>query len=67
MSLLIAEGLDQMTFKGPFQPKPFNDSKCSFYRRSEQGERAVGITLCWKRKLGGSIYKIIDKQNCPAN
>jgi len=26
MSLLIAEGLDEMTFKGPFQPKLFYDS-----------------------------------------
>ena len=26
MSLLIAGGLDEMTFKGPFQPKPFYDS-----------------------------------------
>ena len=29
MSLLIAEGLDCMTFKGPVQPKPFYGSmKC---------------------------------------
>jgi len=26
MSLLIAEGLDEMAFKGSFQPKPFCDS-----------------------------------------
>jgi len=26
MSLLTAGGLDQMTFKGPFQPKPCHDS-----------------------------------------
>jgi len=26
MSLLIAGGLDYVTFKGPFQPKPFYDS-----------------------------------------
>jgi len=26
MSLLIAEGLDYMGFKGPFQPKPLYDS-----------------------------------------
>jgi len=26
MSLLIAEGLDWMTFKGPFQPKLFYDA-----------------------------------------
>jgi len=27
MSLLIAGGLDELTLKGPFQPKPFYDSK----------------------------------------
>jgi len=26
MSLLIAGGLDKITFKSPFQPKPFYDS-----------------------------------------
>jgi len=29
MSLLIAGELDRMTFKGPFQSKPFHDSKIS--------------------------------------
>lgn len=49
-----------MTFKGIFQPKPFYDSKYTFYR-SAQEKRAVHITLHFKGKLGDSIYKVIDK------
>jgi len=30
MSLLIAGWVDEMAFKGPFQPKPFHDSESCF-------------------------------------
>ena len=47
MSLLMAEGLDAMIFKGPSQPKPFYDSMLSiFLSRGAAGKASVPKARC---------------------